>query len=162
MKTENPFVDVPELYNFTHDVVERWGAEHPDRLALWWVNEAGVQERKITFGEMAAAGRRAAQLFADQGISRGDRVLVILPRIPEWWITMLGLIRLGAVPIPGTPLLTPKDVAYRLDIAEVKAVVMDEANSSKVDSSWGGKRFMVTEGVESSNRQVVKSSSRPD
>ncbi|MCL2648717.1 MAG: AMP-binding protein [Phycisphaerales bacterium] len=140
------FDDVPECFNFTHDVVERWGAERPDNLALWWVNEAGTQQRKITFAEMAAAGRRAAQMFADHGIVRGDRVMIILPRVPEWWMVMLGLIRLGAVPIPGTPLLTAKDVAYRLEVAEIKAVVMDAGNAEKVDEAWVGKRFMVGEG----------------
>ena len=59
MTAENPFGDVPEHFNFAHDVVERWGAEHPDALALWWVNEAGTQQRKITFGQMAQAARRA-------------------------------------------------------------------------------------------------------
>jgi len=47
---------------------------------------------------------QASRVFADRGIKRGDKVLLILPRVPEWWIAMLGLIRLGAVPAPGTPL----------------------------------------------------------
>jgi len=143
MPTENPFGAVPEHFNFTHDVVERWGRQQPAALALWWVDEAGTQERKITFAAMSQAARRAAQVFADHGIGRGDRVLVILPRVPEWWMAMLGLIRLGAVPIPGTPLLTAKDVAYRLHIAEVGAVIMDAPNAAKVAESFGGKRFII-------------------
>jgi len=138
-----PFGDVPEYYNFTHDVVERWGAERPESLALWWADEAGAQERKITFAEMGQLARRAATVFSAEGIRHGDRVMVILPRVPEWWIAVLGLIRLGAVPIPGTPLLTPKDVAYRLQVAEVGAIVMDAPNAAKVNASFAGRRFIV-------------------
>ena len=64
----------------------------------------------------------------------GDRVLVILPRVPQWWTTMLALIRLGAVPIPGTHLLTPHDIAYRLGAAEICAVVTDTESATKFDA----------------------------
>ncbi len=138
-----PFGKVPEYYNFTHDVVERWGTELPDSVALWWSDESSTHEQKFTFAAMARLARKAAALFTSQGIRRGDRVLIILPRVPEWWIAMLGLIRIGAVPIPGTPLLTPKDVAYRLQIAEISAVVMDTQNAPKVDASFTGLRFIV-------------------
>ena len=139
-----PFGKVPEYYNFTHDVVERWGTELPDSVALWWSDESSTHEHKFTFAAMAQLARKAATLFTSQGIRRGDRVLIILPRVPEWWIAMLGLIRIGAVPIPGTPLLTPKDVAYRLQIAEISAVVMDTQNAPKVDASFTGLRFIVS------------------
>jgi acyl-coenzyme A synthetase/AMP-(fatty) acid ligase len=139
----SPFAEVPAHFNFTHDVVERWGVEQPEALALWWVNEEATRERKVTFAELGQWARKAAAMFAERGITRGQRVLVILPRVPEWWIAMLGLIRLGAVPIPGTPLLTPKDVAYRLEVAEAGAVVTDAENAGKVAETFKGKRFIV-------------------
>jgi acetyl-CoA synthetase len=43
-------------------------------------------------------------------------VLVMLPRAPAWWIEMLGLIRLGAVPIPAMTLLTAKNIACRVQV----------------------------------------------
>ena len=140
--TESPFADVPTYFNFTHDVVERWAGERAEALALWWIDERGTAERKITFGEMAREARRAAGFFASRGVKRGDRVLLILPRVPEWWVVMLGLIRLGAVPIPGTPLLTAKDVAYRIKVAEVRAVVTDAGNVGKVGADFGGERII--------------------
>ncbi len=129
--------DVPTYFNFSHDVVERLAAERPDALALWWIDETGLVEQKITFSDMASRLRRAASLFASLGIRRGDRVLIILPRVPQWWIAMLGLIRLGAIPIPGTPLLTRKDISYRLDIASAHAVITDAAGARKVDQFAG-------------------------
>ena len=146
--TESPFPEVPTHFNFTHDVVERWAAERPEALALWWIDERSTQERKITFAEMALQARRAAGFFAARGVRRGDRVLLILPRVPEWWIVMLGLIRLGAVPIPGTPLLTAKDVAYRIKIAEIRTVITDAAGAGKVDQTFAGNRILVGSDLE--------------
>ena len=127
---------VPTHYNFAHDVVEHFEAEKPGATALWWADEAG-NDKRFSFADMGKSLRRAANFFAAQGIGKGDRVLVILPRIPQWWVAMLGLIRLGAVPIPGTPLLTRKDIAYRLDIASVKAVITDSGGAEKIDAFHG-------------------------
>src|SRR5580692_10135578 len=104
----------PQYFNFARDVIDRWAGERGQATALWWVDEA-KREEKISFENLALDSRRAASLFDQLGIRRGDRVLVILPRVPEWWQAMVGLIRLGAVPIPGTPLLTARDIRYRLE-----------------------------------------------
>src|SRR5437763_1537374 len=97
---------VPTHFNFAHDVVDRWARQRPDALGLWCVGEQDPSEQKLTFSQLTEQSRQAASFFQQLGIQRGDRILVILPRIPQWWIAMLGLIRLGAVPIPGTPMLT--------------------------------------------------------
>jgi acetyl-CoA synthetase/medium-chain acyl-CoA synthetase len=141
--TETPFADVPTYFNFAHDVVEKWAAQCPEALALWWIDEPGTQERKITFAQIARDARKAAGFFASLNIRRGDRVMLILPRVPEWWVVMLGLIRLGAVPIPGTPLLTARDVAYRLHIAEVGTIITDAANAAKIPETFAGNRVIV-------------------
>jgi acyl-coenzyme A synthetase/AMP-(fatty) acid ligase len=122
---------MPTHFNFASDVVEGWAQRRPEGAALWWANERG-DEKRYTFGEMAVELRKAAAVFAAQGIGPGDRVLVILPRIPQWWIAMLALIRLGAVPIPGMPLLTAGDIEYRIGAAEVRALVTDAEGATKV------------------------------
>jgi len=76
------------------------GTRRPDALALWCIDESDRRERKITFADVTDNARRAANFFQGCGIKRGDPVLVILPRIPEWWICMLGLIRLGQYRFP--------------------------------------------------------------
>jgi acetyl-CoA synthetase/medium-chain acyl-CoA synthetase len=128
-------------FNFTRDVMDYWAQERPDATALWWVDEAST-ERKFSFAELSQLSRRTACGFARAGVRKGDRVLVILPRVPQWWIGMLGLIRLGAVPIPGTPLLTPRDISYRIGAAEVHAIVTDPAGAAKVEN-FSGIRFLV-------------------
>src|SRR5438552_13024660 len=95
----------PAHFNFASDVMERWARLRPHDLALWCVDESGSREQRFTFAQVADRFRRAAHFFQNGGIGRGDRVLVMLPRVPEWWIGMLGLTKLGAVPIPATTLL---------------------------------------------------------
>src|SRR5207247_4575607 len=60
----------------------------------------------------------------------------------QWWIAMLGLIKLGAVPIPGTPRLTAKDIAYRIEAAEVTAILTDAEGATKV-GAFNGRRLLV-------------------
>src|SRR5690349_8904478 len=127
----------PLHFNFATDVMERWACERPDALALWCVNETSAAERRLTFAELADEFRRAAHLFHKLGLRKGDRVLVILPRVPQWWVAMLGLIKLGAVPIPGTVQLTPKDIAYRIEAADVAAVITYDEVACRVDGFGG-------------------------
>ena len=53
-------------------------------------------------------------------VRRGDRVFLMLPRLVEWWESILGIMRLGAVSMPGTTLLTSKDIVYRANLAEAR------------------------------------------
>ncbi|HKQ40815.1 MAG TPA: AMP-binding protein, partial [Verrucomicrobiae bacterium] len=131
----------PEYFNFARDVVEPWARERPNELALWCVGE-DAHEDKFSFEQLVAAGRRAAHFFHTLGLKPGDRVLVILPRVPQWWIGMLGLVRLGAVPIPGTPMLTTADLRYRMEAAGVKAIITDSDGAAKVEN-FDGVRLLV-------------------
>ena len=133
-------------FNFARDVIDFWSAQRADAPALWWCNEAGNQQR-FSFRELSDLSRRAACGFANAGVQKGDRVLVILPRIPQWWSVMLGLIRLGAVPIPGTPLLTSRDIAYRIAAADVHAIVTDADGARKIEN-FTGVRVIVAEGKQ--------------
>jgi acetyl-CoA synthetase/medium-chain acyl-CoA synthetase len=135
-------------FNFTRDVLEKWSDKTPHSLALWWTNESGSEQRKFTFAQISRDARKAACLFAESGIQKGDRVLLILPRLPQWWQAMLGLIRLGAIPIPGTPLLTPRDIAYRIDAANVRAVITDSTGAAKIEN-FPGVRILVGGGDQS-------------
>jgi acyl-coenzyme A synthetase/AMP-(fatty) acid ligase len=122
---------VAETFNFARDVMEQWAKRRPHDPALWCVDEAGAACR-YSFAELADRFRRACDFLHKAGIRCGDRVLVMLPRVPAWWIGMLGLIRLGAVPIPTTTLLTAKDIAYRVQAAGITAILTDADGATKV------------------------------
>ncbi|MEI6673634.1 MAG: AMP-binding protein [Verrucomicrobiota bacterium] len=138
---DSGMLDVPLHFNFTADVIEGWAATRPTALGLWWTND-DAREEQYTFQDLATLSRRAANFFQASGIGRGDRVLLLLHRVPQWWIAMLGLIRLGAVPVPGTPLLTSRDLDYRIAAAKIGAVITDAEGSAKL-SSFDGVRIGV-------------------
>ena len=125
-------LDVPEYYNFARDVIDKW-AQQPDKLAMLWVGQRGEVKERITFADFAQRSSQAASAFATLGIKKGDTVLVMLPRIPEWWEVVLGLIRLGAIAIPCTTLLTPKDIQFRAEAAEARAFITDHEGAPKFD-----------------------------
>src|SRR5579863_9021685 len=124
-------LDVPDYFNFATDVIGQWASD-PNKLAMLWVGQHG-EEALLTFAYFAEHSSRAANAFVALGIKKGDRVLVMLPRVPEWWESVLGLMKLGAVPIPCTTLLTPKDIQFRAEIAEVGTIITDEEGAAKFD-----------------------------
>ena len=122
----------PEYYNFAFDVVDKIGNEDRNRLALIWVNQHG-EEKKFTFHDISKLSNQAANLLIKNGITRGDRVFLLLPRIPEWWIFSLALIKLGAIQCPSPVLLTPNDIRQRIQFGRFKMVIADPENAEKVD-----------------------------
>ncbi len=126
---------VPELFNYSRDVVDAWAAREPARLALVAVDASGSNVRRLTFADMSLASNRAANFLAAQGIRKGEGVFVMLPRGPEWYEVLLGCIKLGAVPMPGTQLLTSRDIAYRIGRAEAVAAVTDGEGAPKVEEA---------------------------
>ncbi len=113
--------DIPSSFNFAEDVVDYW-AEKNDNLCLIWENSNG-EKKQFTYSEMSTLTKRLAWSFQESGIKKGDRVLVVLPRIPEWQIAVVAALRIGAVPIPCIEMLTADEIAYRVDHAETKAIV---------------------------------------
>ena len=113
---------IPEHFNFAYDVMDAWAEEAPDKLALLWTNDEGV-ERRTTFGELKQQTDQAAAYLQSLGIQKGDPVMLILKRRYEWWVTMLALHKLAAVVIPATHMLTKHDIVYRNTRASVKAII---------------------------------------
>ncbi len=124
-------LEVPERFNAVRDIVGKWAAREPDRIAVVAVDQDGG-ERRITFAELLRRAHRAANALAAQGIGAGDRVFVMLPRVPAWHEVVLGCHLLGAVPMPGTTLLTAHDIAYRIGQAEAVAAVTDAEGAARV------------------------------
>lgn len=120
---------VPEKFSFPLDVFDRWG----DRLALFWTD--GSTEKKFSFTELTILSSKGAGALKGLGLQKGDKVLVMLPNIPEWWEIMLALMRLNAIPIPATTLLTSKDILFRLSATKIKAVIALPEDASKIDDA---------------------------
>lgn len=126
---------VPAQFNFGADVVDHW-ARTADGPALVWCNAAG-EERRYSFSDMARLTARLASGLRQRGVRKGDRVVVMLPRIPEWQVAMVACMKLGAVPIPCIEMLTTKDLAYRIDNAGAAAVIARADHAHKFESLLG-------------------------
>jgi len=126
-------IEVPDRFNAVLDIVETWASEDPDALAVLSLDELGDVVAAQSTADLARASRQAARALLDLGVGKGDHVFVMLPRIPEWYAALLGAMRIGAVPMPGPNLLTPKDIAYRFGQTGATAAITDEAGAAKVD-----------------------------
>lgn len=118
---KNYTVNVPDRFNFAYDVVDEYARLEPEKLALVWCNDHG-EERRLTFGEISALSSQAANVYRSLGIHKGDRVMLILKQRVEVWVCILALCKIGAVCIPASFQLTPKDIIYRCNAAGVKMI----------------------------------------
>ena len=115
-------IEVPENFNFGYDVVDAWAATQPDKKAILWTNDQGL-EHQYTYAELKEKTDATASYFQSLGIGHGDMVMLILKRRIEFWLSIIALHKLGAVVIPATHLLTKKDIVYRCNAADIKMIV---------------------------------------
>jgi acetyl-CoA synthetase len=119
---KNLHFKIPENFNFAYDVMDILAEEQPEKLAILWTSERG-EEVKTTFKEFKEQTDRTAAYLMSLGIGRGDKVMLILKRHYQWWLSMMALCKIGAIAIPATHMLTKQDIIYRNDSASVKAII---------------------------------------
>lgn len=115
-------LNVPADFNYAYDVVDEYARLEPAKRALVWCDDMGG-EKIFSFADIKRLSDKCANFFLRIGIGKGDRVLVILQRRYEYWITLMALSKLGAIGIPATHMLMEKDIVYRMEKAGVKAVI---------------------------------------
>lgn len=126
-------LDVPDRYNFTRDVIDRWGEQTPDRIALVAVAPDGTTIETVSFVELSNLASRAAHVLRESGVGRGDRIFIQLPRVVAWYSALLGAFKIGAVPMPATTQLTPRDQRYRINRSDAVAAITDEEGADRLD-----------------------------
>ncbi|MCL2096307.1 MAG: AMP-binding protein [Oscillospiraceae bacterium] len=115
-------VKVPEDFNFGFDIVDVYAKESPDKKALVWCNDYG-EEKIFTFGDIKKYSNKIANFLVRTGIKKGDTVMLLLKQHYEYWLAAVALHKIGAILIPGSFLLTKKDIAYRNNAAKVKMII---------------------------------------
>ncbi|MBR6378446.1 MAG: AMP-binding protein [Fibrobacter sp.] len=115
-------ISIPDNFNFAYDVVDEYAKEEPKREALVWCDDED-ESHIFTFKDLSLASQRTANFLVEQGIVKGDRVMLILRRRYEFWFFLLALHRVGAIAIPATNMLAAEDLEYRFKAADVKMVV---------------------------------------
>ena len=128
----------PEIteFNWALDHFDAVAARRGDDRALWIV-EADGSEAYWTFAELSARSNQVANWLRAHGVGRGDRTILMLGNQVELWETLLAAMKLGAVVIPATTLLTASDLRDRLDRGNAKHVVVGGADAAKFDDVEG-------------------------
>lgn len=128
----------PEYYNFARDVIDKWAekektGERGDNPALWWINESG-NELKWNFQDLSDKSKMVANILTGPcKLKAGDLIIVMLPRVPEWWLINIAAIRAGIILSPGTTLLRSKDIEYRFNASGAKCIITNAACADYVD-----------------------------
>lgn len=115
-------LNVPDGFNFAYDVVDRIADAEPHRRAMFWRNVEG-ETHTFTFADIRRESDRCASWLQSLGIKKGDKVMLILKRHYQFWFAIIGLHKIGAVAIPATNQLQVKDIVYRMDAADIRAVI---------------------------------------
>jgi len=148
--TYNQFTwDIPEQFNFGFDIIDKWAEEH-NKLALVSVDDSGDNAQRHTFWELSELSNKFANVLRKHGINKGDRVLIMLPSTPEWYVTVLSAIKLGAIFMPTPTLSTSKDIEYRIKQSKAAAVITNSEFTERFqglkDNYPSLKKLIVTDG----------------
>jgi len=144
--------ETPERFNFGRDVVDRWAAQ--DRPAMIWrgAGEA-AEERRLDFARFSILSNRFANAARTLGIERGDRVMVLLGKVPEWHVVLTGLLKLGAIAIPDAPQLRAGDLQFRAEHSGSVAMIsgpegFPEVEKMHAEAGLSALRYFVSVGEE--------------
>ncbi|MGI5129239.1 AMP-binding protein [Pseudonocardia sp. CA-107938] len=130
----------PEIGEFN------WALDHFDAVAAdpergaqraLWIVEADGSDAHWTFAELSERSNRVANWLRGHGVARGDRIILMLGNQVELWETILAAMKLGAVVIPATTLLTAADLRDRIDRGNARHVVVTGADAGKFDDVEG-------------------------
>ncbi len=125
-------LNCPEDFNFAYDVLSAKAAG-PQKTALICINRAGEHVENVSYLQLDQAASRCANAFLALGVAKSDTVLVVLPRLPEWYYVLFGCAKMGAVAMPGTNLLTAKDMEYRINQASAKVAVVSDTHAGAIE-----------------------------
>ncbi len=121
--------NVPERYNIAADVCDR---HPPDKLAMIHEDFDG-NVRNITWGEMQAMSNRFANVLEAGGVTKGDRVAMLLPPTPETAAAFFGTWKVGAILLSMSVLYGDEGIRHRLTDSQSKVIVTNAANAARID-----------------------------
>ncbi|OED43311.1 acyl-CoA synthetase [Chromatiales bacterium (ex Bugula neritina AB1)] len=128
----NTKIQLPVNFNFAFDIID-YAADHHDKTAYLEVSSDGDTVISHSFSELKQRSSRVANFLEAIGCQRGEFAMVILPRIPAWYEVIIGTIKLGVVSMPGTNLLTAKDIEYRVNKSGATTVIVTPEHVAKVE-----------------------------
>jgi acetyl-CoA synthetase len=116
---------VLDRFNFALDHFDAMAAGN-DQAALRFIGP-GDTDQAVSFAALAERSNRVANHLRGLGVARGDRVLLLLGNVPALWEAMLAAMKLGAVVVPATTMLTEDDLRDRFARGRIRhAIVADD------------------------------------
>ncbi len=128
--------EIPETFNFAFDVLDV-RAREADKPALLAIDAVAGTQIEVSYRELSDSSAQFAKALMALGLDRGDAACVVIGRRPEWHKVLFGCMKAGVISMPGTNLLTAKDIAYRINQAGAKAVIISPQHMEKVDAIRG-------------------------
>jgi acetyl-CoA synthetase len=110
----------PNTYNLVEEIEKH--ATDKEKVAVVWRDEDG-NTCTLTYADLIKGANKIGNVFCEKGLKKGDKVLIMLPKLVETYMTYIAALKLGLVVIPSSEMLRPKDIVYRLVHGEIKAVV---------------------------------------
>jgi acyl-coenzyme A synthetase/AMP-(fatty) acid ligase len=127
-------IQVPKYFNFGFDVIDHHADEEMKR-ALVWTDSAGKEVKEYTFRDISRLSNKAANVLKGIGVKKGDRVFIMLGRVPEWYFILVACHKLGAVIMPAPVILLAADIEYRMMRGRANVVITNNANRAKVQEA---------------------------
>ena len=121
----------PDQFNFAEDVVDYWASKDAIPQAMHWISQDTKTEVQLSYSYFSRRSHRAAAMLKRLGAKKGDRMIIMLARVPAWWEIVCGAIRAGIVFCPCTTLLVDKDIEYRFRVSGANIFVGDASNVPK-------------------------------
>ena len=170
--------DIPKEYNIGYDCVDKHTKTNKkNKIALYWEN-ARSESDKFTFNDMKILTNKFGNALKNLGFKKGDRFLIRLPNIPEFHVSFLGGVKIGAIPIPSSVMFRAHEVEYRINDSGSKAVIttsdyVKEFNEIKdncptiehviiIDDAYGDQRPYDELMKEASRNLEIESTNRDD
>jgi benzoate-CoA ligase family protein len=110
--------DIPEPFNIAAHFVDAPAARHPRKTAI--VGEPWA----VTYAELSELTNRAGNALLDLGVTRGDRVLIVLPDSAEFIASFFGAAKIGAVAVPVNPFARSADYIHYIQDSEPRAAIV--------------------------------------
>ena len=130
--SKNFSLDIPEIFNFGFDVLDV-RAQEADKEALLAIDTVTGKKSSVTYSELSKVSSQFGKALLSLGLKRGDAACVLIGRNPNWHKALFGCMKVGVISMPGTNLLTSKDIAYRINESKAKAVIVSPMHVEKVN-----------------------------
>ena len=126
-------LEIPDYFNFAFDVVAK-RAREADKTALIAIDKTGEHVVTHSYSDLDRDSNRFANVLLGLGAAKGDFAFVMIPRLAAWYHVLLGCMKTGVVAMPGTNLLTSKDIEYRVNRSAAKLVIVTSEHVEKVEA----------------------------